>query len=160
MKKILYLLSFFVASVTFYSCVPDEVDTRQEFYYPEEWAILSASLDIPEVPEDYNIELPSHLVRSGLGARRIDKDMATLGRVIFHDTKLSATNEVSCGSCHKQELAFADSKVLSDGINDNPTKRNSLALGSVASFAAYYGSDVFGSFGVPFMWDNRFGTAT
>jgi cytochrome c peroxidase len=27
------------------------------------------------------------------------------------------------------------------------------------SFAAYYGTDVFGSFGVPFMWDNRFGAA-
>lgn len=159
MKRILYLALFFVASVTFYSCVPDEVDTRQEFYYPEELTILKASLDIPEEPLNYNVELPLHLVRSGLFARAIDKDMATLGRVIFHDQALSATGDISCGSCHKQELAFADSKVSSDGINGSPTERNSLALGSVASFAAYYGSDLFGSFGVPFMWDNRFGTA-
>jgi cytochrome c peroxidase len=159
MKNYFYLPLLFVLFATLHSCVPDEVVTREEFYYPEELAILQASLDLPEAPLDYDVQLPIHLVRSGLFARSINKDMATLGRVIFHDKSLSSTGEVSCGSCHKQAFAFADSKVSSDGVNANPTKRNSLALGSVASFAAYYGSDLFGSFGVPFMWDNRFGTA-
>ena len=84
--------------------------------------------------------------------------MATLGRVLFYDEALSSTGEVSCASCHKQELAFSDNKISSDGV-DGETERNSLALGSVASFEAYYGVDLFGTFGVPFMWDNRFGTA-
>ena len=87
--------------------------------------------------------------------------MATLGRVLFYDKALSATGEVSCASCHHQENAFADNKALSDGINNNQTKRNSLALGSVVSFSAYYGNSSFGSsFNVPFMWDNRFASAT
>lgn len=158
MKNYLYLSLFAVLAVGLSSCVTDEVETREEFYYPEELQILQQTLDLPEEPMDYNVQLPIHLSRSGLFARNIDKDMATLGRVLFYDKALSSTGEVSCASCHKQELAFSDSKVSSEGV-DGDTERNSLALGSVASFAAYYGVDLFGTFGVPFMWDNRFGTA-
>jgi cytochrome c peroxidase len=37
-------------------------------------------------------------------------DGATLGRVLFYDTRLSANGTVSCGSCHVQANAFADPK--------------------------------------------------
>lgn len=158
MKNFIYLSLFAVLAIGFSSCVTDDVEVREEFYYPEELAILQETLDLPEEPLDYNVQLPTHLSRSGLFARNIHKDMATLGRVLFYDKALSSTGEVSCASCHKQELAFSDSKVSSEGV-DGDTERNSLALGSVASFAAYYGVDLFGTFGVPFMWDNRFGTA-
>ena len=158
MKKLLYLSLFAVLAIGFSSCVTDEVEVREEFYYPEELAMLQATLDLPEKPLDYTITLPTHLSRSGLFARNINKDMATLGRVLFYDKAMSSTGEVSCASCHEQHLAFADAKVSSEGVAGE-TERNSLALGSVASFAAYYGNDQFGTFGVPFMWDNRFGTA-
>lgn len=158
MKKIIYLPLFAVLAIGLSSCISDDVEVREEFYYPEELAILQQTLNLPEKPLDYNVVLPQHLSRSGLFARNIDKDMATLGRVLFYDKALSSTGEVSCASCHKQELAFSDNKVASEGV-DGQTERNSLALGSVASFAAYYGVDLFGTFGVPFMWDNRFGTA-
>ena len=159
MKKILYLSLLGVLAVALSACVADDVEVREEYYYPEELAIIQQTLNIPEKPLDYSVELPTHLSRSGLFARNINRDMATLGRVLFYDTALSSTGEVSCASCHKQELAFSDEKASSNGINGKQTDRNSLALGSVASFAAYYGSDLFGTFGVPFMWDNRFGTA-
>ncbi|WP_367390950.1 cytochrome-c peroxidase [Lewinella sp. LCG006] len=158
MKKFIYLPLFAVLAIGLSSCISDDVEVREEFYYPEELAILQQTLNLPEKPLDYNVVLPQHLSRSGLFARNIDKDMATLGRVLFYDKALSSTGEVSCASCHKQELAFSDNKVASEGV-DGQTERNSLALGSVASFAAYYGVDLFGTFGVPFMWDNRFGTA-
>jgi cytochrome c peroxidase len=158
MKNFIYLSLFAVLAIGLSSCVSDEVEVREEFYYPEELAMLQQTLDLPEKPLDYNVVLPQHLSSSGLFARNINKDMATLGRVLFYDKALSSTGEVSCASCHKQELAFSDNKISSDGV-DGETERNSLALGSVASFAAYYGLDIFGTFGVPFMWDNRFGTA-
>ena len=158
MKNLIYLSLFAVLAIGLSSCISDDVEVREEFYYPGELAILQQTLDLPEVPLDYNIVLPQHLSRSGLFARNIHKDMATLGRVLFYDKALSATGEVSCASCHKQELAFSDDKIASEGVTGQ-TERNSLALGSVASFAAYYGADIFGTFGVPFMWDNRFGTA-
>lgn len=158
MKKFIYLSLFAVLAVGLSSCISDDVEVREEFYFPEELAMLQQTLNLPEAPLDYNVVLPQHLSRSGLFARSINKDLATLGRVLFYDKALSATGEVSCASCHKQELAFSDNKITSEGV-DGQTQRNSLALGSVASFAAYYGADIFGTFGVPFMWDNRFGTA-
>src|SRR5262245_42596950 len=35
---------------------------------------------------------------------------ATLGRVLFYDTRLSANQTVSCGSCHEQKHAFTDAR--------------------------------------------------
>jgi cytochrome c peroxidase len=51
-----------------------------------------------------------------------------LGRKLFYETALSANNQVSCGSCHKQELAFTDGKQFSTGVDGSLTKRNSMAL--------------------------------
>jgi cytochrome c peroxidase len=158
MKQLFYFTAFALLMTTA-ACVADQVDVRTEYYYPEEYAAMQQVLNLPETPLNYDTDLPRHLAVSGLFARDINEDLATLGRVLFYDKALSSTGEVSCASCHKQELAFADDKVHSVGVNGNESERNSLALGSVVSFAAYYGSDFFGTFGVPFMWDNRFGTA-
>lgn len=158
MKQLFYFPAL-VLLVSLSACVPDQVEVRTEYYYPEEYAAMKQVLNLPETPLNYDSSLPRHLQASGLFVRDIDEDMATLGRVLFYDKALSSTGEVSCASCHKQELAFADDKALSIGVNGLRSERNSLALGSVVSFAAYYGNDFFGTFGVPFMWDNRFGTA-
>ncbi len=53
---------------------------------------------------------------------------ATLGRVLFYDTKLSVTNNVSCGSCHKQTAGFADSRAKSIGFRGEETHRNSMTI--------------------------------
>ena len=55
--------------------------------------------DSPQLPEDsYNYK----------DKHGVNNEMATLGRVLFFDRQLSVNNAVSCGSCHKQEFAFAD----------------------------------------------------
>lgn len=159
MKKLYTFLPLLALMFVLVSCINDDVEIKQEYYYPEELAILGNTLNLPAEPLSYDVELPQHVSRSGLFARPINKDMATLGRVLFYDEALSATGDVSCASCHQQENAFADAKALSEGVNNAVTTRNSLALGSVVSFAAYYGNSTFGGSGVPFMWDNRFGTA-
>lgn len=51
-----------------------------------------------------------------------------LGRKLFYETALSANNQISCGSCHKQELAFTDGQRFSTGVDGSFTKRNSMAL--------------------------------
>lgn len=51
-----------------------------------------------------------------------------LGRMLFYEKALSADGSISCGSCHKQELAFTDGRKLSAGIDGTPTKRNAMAL--------------------------------
>ena len=51
-----------------------------------------------------------------------------LGRALFFDPLLSADSTISCGTCHLPELAFADGKVVSIGINGREGRRNAPGL--------------------------------
>ncbi|MCA9651017.1 MAG: di-heme enzyme [Myxococcales bacterium] len=51
-----------------------------------------------------------------------------LGRHLFYDTRLSANETQSCGSCHEQELAFADGKTTPTGSTGQVLVRNSMHL--------------------------------
>src|SRR5262249_51786418 len=74
------------------------------------------TLRLPDTPYRYaDVELPAHFQTPA--ARSFDNTPAdnpvtdhgaTLGRVLFYDTRLSANNTVSCGSCHVQKNAFVD----------------------------------------------------
>lgn len=61
----------------------------------------------------------------------ITDEGGTLGRVLFHDTRLSADNSVSCGTCHRQSSAFADAVPGSIGISGVPLTRNTLGLSNL-----------------------------
>jgi cytochrome c peroxidase len=56
------------------------------------------------------------------------KEGVYLGRLLFYDTRLSANNTLSCGSCHQQSKAFTDGKTLSEGVDHALTARNSMSL--------------------------------
>lgn len=58
---------------------------------------------------------------------------ATLGRVLFYDKQLSINNTISCGSCHKQSLAFSDDVALSVGFGGVETSRNSPPIMNLRS---------------------------
>ncbi len=105
------------------------------------FTILNESPNLPDSPFDYTeITFPDHLTRPDpdpVGYERgfintnafefIDNDIATLGRVLFYDKKLSAMEDISCGSCHNQSESFAENKPLSEGVQAL-TKRNSMHL--------------------------------
>jgi cytochrome c peroxidase len=55
-------------------------------------------------------------------------ELATLGRVLFHDPLLSRNESRSCASCHEQARAFADGRARSSGFRGAPTRRNSMAI--------------------------------
>lgn len=59
-----------------------------------------------------------------------------LGRRLFYDTKLSGNESMSCGSCHKQELAFTDGLALSLGSTGQVHPRGSMSLANVAYAAS------------------------
>jgi len=111
-------------------------------------SFMNEEPQLPDVPFPYSeVEFPEHLLNNdepgngedGYSSGPIDPaafedltdDGATLGRVLFYDEKLSALENISCASCHKQELSFADDVALSQGVN-TPTKRNSMALNDIA----------------------------
>jgi cytochrome c peroxidase len=51
-----------------------------------------------------------------------------LGRRLFYETALSANGKISCGNCHRQELAFTDGQTFSTGFDGTPTDRNAMSL--------------------------------
>lgn len=137
------------------SCLEDKVDLTKVSYSEEEFAILSQYLNLPLARASFAVEFPLHMIRSGAQTPQIDDAKATLGSVLFYDTKLSANNTVSCGSCHKQELAFSDDVALSKGFRGELTKRNSLPLASTPNFESSYGGNSFSGQTAFFFWDER-----
>lgn len=51
----------------------------------------------------------------------INDRVATLGRVLFYDLRLSTNDRASCASCHRQALGFTDSMRFSNGISSAAT---------------------------------------
>ncbi len=54
-----------------------------------------------------------------------------LGKKLFYDPVLSLDSSLSCASCHKQALAFADDVAFSDGVMGRAGTRNSPTLANI-----------------------------
>jgi cytochrome c peroxidase len=107
---------------------------------------------LPSEPFSYAAPLPPHLATDPV-ARAADNAPAdnhvtdagaTLGRVLFYDTRLSRNETVSCGSCHRQAHGFSDPARFSTGFDGAPTRRNAMGL----AFSRYYQNGRF-------FWDLR-----
>lgn len=147
MKNAFYLLLGGFLFFSMQSC-NDKIDETLYHYTTEEYDVLKRNLNLPEGTYDYSIVTNIPIPR--------DKDLpfhkATLGRVLFYDKMLSADESTSCASCHKQELAFADDKPFSEGLQGKIGTRNSLPLGNTIGFVRYYGTDLQIPSG-SFSWD-------
>jgi cytochrome c peroxidase len=161
MKKLMPVFGMLCGFMWLTSCEPSKspVDFTVVYYTQDEKAILDRTLNLDEYPPSYKNVLPVHLANTGLFPRQVSDDKAVLGRVLFYDKSLSSNGKVSCASCHKQEIGFADNARTSKGVDDREGTRNSIALASVANFSAYYGTDLNGSGAIRFFWDNRAQTA-
>jgi hypothetical protein len=53
---------------------------------------------------------------------------AALGRVLFHDKRLSITNTLACASCHQRSHGFASPERFNTGVIGIPLKRNAMSL--------------------------------
>lgn len=62
----------------------------------------------------------------------ITEKKVELGRLLFHDARLSRDGTVSCASCHLQHLAFSDGLELSEGIEGRTGLRNAPTLANLA----------------------------
>lgn len=62
----------------------------------------------------------------------LDDRVATLGRVLFYDLRLSTNDRASCASCHRQALGFTDSMRFSNGISGAATTdAHAMRLGNL-----------------------------
>ena len=122
---------------------------------------LNLEPNLPEIPFNYDMEIPNHILGGSWSSsvnqdeinNQITSDGATLGRVLFYDTKLSFKNDVSCASCHEQQYAFADDVQFSKGIDDQLTERNSPNLNDISISSG--GPGFFGNGGTMLFWDCR-----
>ena len=65
----------------------------------------------------------------------IDDKIATLGRVLFYDTRLSINNAISCAGCHQQAQGFGDRSRFSTGFSGAAfTDAHTMRLGNVRFF--------------------------
>lgn len=141
MKKYLLPLSFIGLTLFAYSCQKKSATTPASG--------STVYLDLPDTITAYYKDQLS-------GGFIADNNLATLGRVLFYDAHLSINNSVSCGSCHKQELAFADNVALSRGFQGVLTKRNTPAIqnigNNIESFEAQFETNQNNSV---LFWDGR-----
>lgn len=110
-----------------------------------------ARLDLPSAPFDYASQMVPAFAQRDADAEdntpagnAVTDWGATLGRVLFYDTELSANRTVSCASCHQQESGFADPLPFSIGFAGETTGRNAM---SVANVRFYRNGNMF--------WDER-----
>jgi cytochrome c peroxidase len=60
-----------------------------------------------------------------------------LGRRLFYDRRLSQNGTQSCGSCHKQNLAFTDGLARAVGSTGERNRRGAQSLANVAYLTSY-----------------------
>src|ERR1700761_7664929 len=109
-RQIVLLLVGVVLLLSGWSYLSDPVETgTYQFVYP---ANFTNRINIPD-------DNPT------------TKQGVYLGRLLFYETRLSANNKISCGTCHQQDKAFTDGKAFSTGVDNVPTPRNSMSLANL-----------------------------
>jgi cytochrome c peroxidase len=91
---------------------------------------------------DFEWRLPPGFPRPAVPADNpMSMPKVELGRRLFFDTRLSATGQYSCASCHRPELAFTDARPRAQGATGESTRRGALSLANVAYNPAYTWAD-------------------
>lgn len=82
---------------------------------------------------DFNWNLPAGFPRppepagNPMSAAKVE-----LGRYLFYEKRMSVNGKESCGSCHKQELAFTDGRAHAEGTTGQLHPRSSMSLVNIA----------------------------
>jgi cytochrome c peroxidase len=86
---------------------------------------LAGTIDLQNLFEYTGVEVPDYaeVFASEPLDNPSDDKIATLGRVLFYDRKLSSDNTVSCGSCHQQDRAFGLEALQGQGVNGLSKRR-------------------------------------
>lgn len=121
MRKSGIILLLILLIFSFYSFKKEslrDIYTRPAAQWPKplidksvQWAELST---LPQSPMDH--------LKDSL------KNKIELGKVLFFDTRLSSSNNISCASCHLPELNWTDGKEKSTGHGGDLTKRNAPTI--------------------------------
>ncbi len=82
---------------------------------------------------DFEWNLPKGFPRPPVPAGNpMSAAVVELGRYLFYDKRMSSNGNESCGSCHRQELAFTDGRSHAEGTTGELHPRSSMSLVNVA----------------------------
>jgi len=82
---------------------------------------------------DFDWTIPNGFPRPAVPADNpMTAEKVELGRYLFYDKRLSGNGKQSCGSCHRQELAFTDGRARAVGTTGETHPRSSMSLVNVA----------------------------
>jgi cytochrome c peroxidase len=116
-QKKLFLTGIAAVVLFFAGCMPEEVMPKSRVPV------------LPAEPYDYvNATMQLQEGFSPFGDSTLKNEVATLGRVLFYDQRLSLNYRVSCGSCHRQQYAFGDNREKSFGFINDLTGRNTQQI--------------------------------
>ena len=94
---------------------------------------FACSQDSEETLYSYDLAIPMGFPKPDIPENNeLNADRIHLGKLLFFDPVLSRDSTISCGTCHKQEFAFADNLPTTPGIEDRPGTRNVTSLTNVA----------------------------
>jgi cytochrome c peroxidase len=92
---------------------------------------------LPLAAADFKWTLPQGFPRPAVPADNpMTEEKVELVRYLFYDTRMSVNGRESCGSCHKQELAFTDGRARAEGTTGQLHPRSSMSLVNVAYSAS------------------------
>jgi cytochrome c peroxidase len=82
---------------------------------------------------DFEWTLPKGFPKPAVPADNpITTEKVELGRYLFYDKRMSLNGRESCGSCHRQDLAFTDGRAHAQGTTGELHPRSSMSLVNVA----------------------------
>lgn len=89
--------------------------------------VFGGNIDLENLFNYANQPVPNYINEDNTTNNPVTDAGATLGRVLFYDKKLSVDNTIACASCHKQQFAFGDNALASQGVAGT-TGRHSMRL--------------------------------
>ena len=130
-KTVLTLISLFILTILFSYLIAS---------CKKEIAITGIELIQQEIPEGF--PQPAYHFQDN----PLSKEGFELGRKLFYDTRLSADNMISCGSCHEQKAGFGTFEHdLSHGVFNSHTDRNAPVLFNLAWSTSFHWDGEFTS---------------
>lgn len=118
----------FISAAVLVSCQKEGSGSSEADPYPAVSRQFAGKIDLDNL-ENYSAQpTPGYIRKSNSPGININDAKATLGRILFYDKNLSVNNTISCGSCHRQSMAFGDTAVFSPGVLGGSTGRHSMRL--------------------------------
>lgn len=142
MKKALLLLAFLLVGLLLISFKSNDWGIGNDLTIDSLRKIYSKSNQYwpkPNVDKEVKYEELAALQSTPIDlANDSIKRVVELGKLLFFDTRLSGSNQISCATCHNPELNWADGKAVSLGHEQLPNIRNAPSLENVWIYNSFF----------------------